>query len=103
MKQLLLSLLRVPPEPHPPAGSPESIRIFRAAPNYYYWNLFHWVLAQIVAVAIFASIATAVWKASVKFTPTMRSVASVIEGIGAVLFLLQIPISFIKQRLDYDL
>jgi membrane protein YdbS with pleckstrin-like domain len=103
MKQLLLSVLRVPPEPHPPAGSPESIRIFRAAPNYYYWNLFHWVLAQIVAVAIFVSIATAVWKASEKFTPTMRSVASVVEGIGAVLFLLQIPISFIKQRLDYDL
>ncbi|MBI2686294.1 MAG: hypothetical protein HYX27_08255 [Acidobacteria bacterium] len=39
MKETLLRLLRVPPEPSPPDGSPESIRIFRAGRNYYRWRL----------------------------------------------------------------
>lgn len=46
-KSLLLRLLRVPPEPSPPAGSEESLRIFRAAPNYLRYRLVLWGLAQV--------------------------------------------------------
>jgi len=50
MKRLVLRLLRVPPEPQPPAGSPGSIRVFRASKNFYYYNLFRWALKQIGAI-----------------------------------------------------
>lgn len=42
----LLSLLRVPPHPHPPLGAPGSARVFRAAPNYYKLRLLVWVVSQ---------------------------------------------------------
>jgi membrane protein YdbS with pleckstrin-like domain len=50
LKRLVLRLLRVPPEPQPPAGSPGSARVFRASKNFYYYNLFRWGLKQIGAI-----------------------------------------------------
>jgi len=50
LKRLVLRLLRVPPEPPPPAGSPWSIRVFRASRNFYYYNLFRWGLKQVGAI-----------------------------------------------------
>ena len=34
MQQQFLAWLKVPPEPTPPAGSPGSLRVFRAGRNY---------------------------------------------------------------------
>ena len=42
----LLGLLRVPPEPHLPAGEPGSARVFRAAPNYWRLKLLQWGARQ---------------------------------------------------------
>ena len=50
VKRKLLRVLRVPPEPHPPSGSPESIRTFRASHNYYRDQLFGWGLKQLGAL-----------------------------------------------------
>ena len=50
VKRKLLRVLRVPPEPHPPSGSPESIRTFRASRNYYRYKLFGWGLKQLGAL-----------------------------------------------------
>ena len=35
LKSWLLRVLRVPPEPEPPAGAPESVRVFRAGRNFF--------------------------------------------------------------------
>jgi len=50
LKRTLLRVLRVPPEPHPPSGSPGSVRTFRAARNYYRYRLFGWGLKQLGAL-----------------------------------------------------
>ncbi len=50
---LLLGLLKVPPEPAPPAGSPGSVRIFRAGRNFYRVRLIGWTLKQALALAGF--------------------------------------------------
>lgn len=47
----LLRILKVPPEPHPPAGSPGSLRVFRAGKNYFNLRLFGWSIGQILALA----------------------------------------------------
>lgn len=59
LKRIALRFLRVPPEPHAPAGSPGSLRVFRAARNYYRYRLAGWALKQvgaIVGVALFLSV-----------------------------------------------
>ncbi len=66
LKALALRLAKVPPEPHPPAGSPGSIRIFRAAPNYWKYLLVTWGIRQVAggfAIAVFLSM-TATWQAA---------------------------------------
>jgi membrane protein YdbS with pleckstrin-like domain len=50
IKRTLLRVLRVPPEPQSPAGSPESIRTFRASRNYFRYKLFGWGLKQVGAI-----------------------------------------------------
>ena len=49
IRSLVLRVLRVPPEPTPPLGAPGSMRIFRAAPNFYRLRLAEWTLGQLGA------------------------------------------------------
>lgn len=51
VRGLVLRLLRVPPEPHPPAGRADSVQIFRAAPNYFRFRFALWGLRQMAALA----------------------------------------------------
>lgn len=50
LRQFLLRVLRVPPEPQPPIGAPGSIRIFRAGRNYYKLCLLRWGVTQVGAI-----------------------------------------------------
>ena len=50
-RTLLLGWLRVPPQPHPPAGAPGSTRIFRAGRRFYHLRLAVWAIAQIATLA----------------------------------------------------
>jgi membrane protein YdbS with pleckstrin-like domain len=57
MQEQFLAWLKVPPEPTPPAGSPGSLRVFRAGRNYLRFRLIVWAGAQIGAIlGIFASL-----------------------------------------------
>lgn len=59
LSHALLRGLRLPPEPTPPAGAPGSIRVFRAARNYYNLRLAFWTFRQAATLAglIFAIVA----------------------------------------------
>lgn len=50
-REFVLQCLRVPPEPHPPAGAPASLRVFRAGKNYLKLRLWTWGVAQVAALA----------------------------------------------------
>ncbi len=49
-RNFLLDWLRVPPAPHPPAGAPASLRVFRAGKNYLKLRLWTWAAAQLAAL-----------------------------------------------------
>jgi membrane protein YdbS with pleckstrin-like domain len=49
-RAFVLHWLKVPPEPHPPAGAPSSLRVFRAGKNYFRLRLLGWAFAQLVAL-----------------------------------------------------
>jgi hypothetical protein len=125
-KRLALRLAKVPPEPHAPAGSPGSIRIFRAASNYWKYLLVTWGIKQAlgaVAIAFFLSM-TASWEAASRpaepndaqrdplralkrintrvpgFVP--RAIHT-LELIGLGAFLVQLPFSLAATRLNYEM
>lgn len=58
----ILQLLRVPPEPHAPAGAPGSLRAFRAGRNFYRLRVLAWAATQLATlVGIFFSLQFLRW------------------------------------------
>jgi len=130
LKSLALRFAKVPPEPHAPAGSPGSIRIFRAAPNYWKYLLVTWGLRQMAgafAIVVFLSM-TATWQAAAsrtdrgalpgdvlnesrrgrqRFSPALErmlpSAIHTLELIGLGFFLVQLPFSLATARLNYEM
>jgi hypothetical protein len=49
-RSLVLRVLKVPPEPHPPAGSPGSLQVFRAGTNHYRMLLAFWAVRQVFVI-----------------------------------------------------
>ena len=105
-KKLAFRLAKVPPEPQPPAGSPGSIRVFRAAPNYWKYLLVAWGFKQAIgafAIVFFLSM-TSTWQAAA--TPSGRIVPNALHGlelVGLGLFLAQVPLSLAAARLNYEM
>jgi uncharacterized membrane protein YdbT with pleckstrin-like domain len=100
VKSVLLQVLRVPAEPTPPAGAPESISIFRASRNYYLLNLLKWGFAQVTTFFGIAILFTATWSFDLReATIPLR----IIKVIALITFLLQLPISYLFVRFDYEM
>ncbi len=111
----LLGLLRVPPEPHLPAGEPGSARVFRAAPNYWRLKLLQWGVQQAFTIAgfvFFMAFLQAVpdnvdvnLKGRQRRIPVggMAAWARGLEVFAVALWLVQLPLTFAIIRLDYQL
>ena len=100
LKALTLRIPRFPAEPTPPAGSPESVRTFRASRKFYYLMLIRWGFAQLATftglVLFFAfEFSTHFGKASVALR--------IIETIALISFLIQLPFTFWFVRFEYEL
>lgn len=104
-KGLLLRLLRVPPEPHPPEGTPGSLRTFRAAPAYYRYRLIGWALAHawllFVAVLAIAGLARGLSKSDAP--DFVGTILTVLEAIGLVGLIGGTIVSYLTLRLDYEM
>ena len=123
VKGILLRFLKVPPEPHAPAGSPGSVRVFRAGRNYYRYRLALWGIRQAGAVAgaVFFLVAAdrMLDEASAKATAGLahkpkaaralklvergRVYLPAIEVAALVGLLAQMPFTFAAVRLDYEM
>jgi uncharacterized membrane protein YdbT with pleckstrin-like domain len=104
LKSLLLRLLKVPPEPQAPAGSPGSVKVFRAAPNFYKLRLLLWGLRQIsglLGIVLFLVF----WHSTVgRKAPTgVHLAVEISELIGVLGFIVQIPFTYLLVRLDYEM
>jgi len=108
-KRLALRLAKVPPEPKAPAGSPNSIRVFRAAPNYWKYLLVVWGLRHVagafVIVALLSTSATL--KAANRMDPhgarRLPGILHTVELIGLAAFVAQAPFSLAATRLNYEM
>jgi len=101
LRSLLLRLMKVPPEPEPPAGAPESIRIFRAGNNYYRLLQIRWALAQLSAVA---AILLLLLGGFITFKSAwMQRAFHALEWFGLASLVAQMPFTFLLVKLNYEL
>ncbi len=57
---LLARVLRVPPRPAPPVGSPGSLRVFRAAPSWVRYRMVGWLIAHGFTLLLLGGISIAI-------------------------------------------
>lgn len=102
-KRLFLKLVRMPHDPDAPAGSPGSVRIFRASPRLYWLNLVEWGTLQLIVLlpSFMALIALAI--ATSRWPEWPRLAARIGLGLLALLCLLQLLLTFWMQKLDYEM
>lgn len=123
LKGILLRVLKVPPEPHAPAGSPGSVKIFRAGRNYYRYKLVLWGMRQVGAVAgaVFFLVAadrmlgegSAQARAKIGQKPQAaralklfdqgRTYLPLLETVALFGLLGQMPFTFAAVRLDWEM
>ena len=103
LEQTVLEWLKVPPEPHPPEGSPDSIQIFRAGKNYYHWRVVMWALSHVGAVLGIIFGLVTFHPVAQRMPPLGYTIWIVIESLGIAFLLLGLPFTFYLQRLNYRL
>lgn len=104
LKSILLRWLKVPAEPEPPAGSPESVRVFRAEPNFFKMQLGIWGLRQLAALAGIL-IFLGAWSHGPgrRIPDRIEMFIEISEWIGIGIFVLQLPFTFMLVRLDWEM
>jgi membrane protein YdbS with pleckstrin-like domain len=115
LSRRLLAWLRVPPEPHLPAGDPGSARVFRAGANFWTLRLLGWSARQAATLAGFIFLMVTLHMAPGEVTirrrggrppvslPTPLALVRSLEALAWGLWLVQLPITFAILRLDYEL
>jgi membrane protein YdbS with pleckstrin-like domain len=103
IQAVVLKLLKVPPEPAVPTGSPGSARTFRAALNYFKLKLVLWGFQQLVGLMGILAFLAAWHSASRGMPRDVVLTVDVLKFIGIITFLIQIPFTFALVRLDYEL
>ncbi len=101
LERLLIRVLRVPPRPEPPSGSPGSIRVFNAARGFYRYRLASWVVRQVgTAIGLVIGL-VALRTVDLDIPLVSFGLIDVIEVIGIISFLAQLPITYAMIGLDY--
>lgn len=106
LRPILIKALRLPPEPPAPFGEYKSVRVFRAAPNYFTYRLVTWGIAQAVAAAgligglVFSFVVVRGW---FEDKPMLLVLVAVIEVFAVISFLFYLVVSFLTLRLDYEM
>ncbi len=103
-KKLFLEWLKVPAEPEPPAGSVDSVRVFRAAPNFYRLHLALWALRQFAALAGIVFFLFFWNKTAGRRAPEgVELFIHLVELVGIGVFFIQLPFTFMLVRLDWEM
>src|SRR6187549_1314209 len=97
----LLRWARVPPEPHVPEGSRDSVRVFRAGQNYYKLLLVKAALGYLgplVALIVITAAASAPSIAS-----AVRTVWVTLDMLAWAVLLASMVVTFLIVRLNYEM
>ena len=98
---LIAAVLRVPPRPEAPLGSPGSLAVFNAARGYYRYRLLGWSLGQAgTAVGLVVGL---VVLSNIDIGPLALASGPLrlLEILGVAGFIAQLPFSLLLVTLDY--
>ncbi|OGV45594.1 MAG: hypothetical protein A2017_12335 [Lentisphaerae bacterium GWF2_44_16] len=109
-KNLLLKILKVPPEPNDPMGDVKSLRVFRASYNYYRYQFIIWAVKSFFSFASIFVAALLIFAFSFHlpknfFIPS-EFILIIMLLIFAAMFIFaffKIFISYIMMRLNYEM
>jgi uncharacterized membrane protein YdbT with pleckstrin-like domain len=102
LKEWLLWVMRVPPEPLDPMGDVESLRVFRPAPGYLRYRIAFWAIAQMSALATALVVLIPLLIGSLHSGPVGLLVAG-FELLVVLLYPIQALFSFFLLRLNYEM
>jgi uncharacterized membrane protein YdbT with pleckstrin-like domain len=111
-KEIVLRWMRVPPEPHPPAGSATSVKVFRASPRLYQLNLVRWAVSQAATLVGFffalgflhiGMFGAEAFLERVPHSELIPPLILIAEVLGIAFFVVQLPVTFFMVRLDYEM
>ncbi len=101
LEDVVARVLKVPPKPEPPLGRSESLQVFNAARGYYRYLVIGWMLKQIGTLAGVV-VGLVFLDTAVGGAPALvQTLAKGAEVIGIVLFVLQIPFTYMMINLDF--
>jgi len=103
LEPTVLSVLKVPPEPNPPAGEAGSLQVFRASPQYFTYRRLAWALRQLAtgAALIGGVVFLTIGMPNIEHGGTLAPWLRLAEAFATVLFLVQLPFSYALLQLDY--
>lgn len=97
-----LRLLRVPPDPAPPPGSPP--RLFRAAPNFYTLRVLRWGVTQLLALAgLLWALQFIRWADRSSIPEFVVWLMKAGEIFGWIAFAFEFVFGWLLVRLDYEM
>ncbi len=95
-------ILRVPPEPDAPDGSPGSVQVFRAGKNYYRWRILMWALQHLMLLLLGVALILGFFNfVTRRVLGPMQDLSIMIEVVALALLLAGMPFTYYLQRLDY--
>jgi len=102
-RETALRVMRVPPTPTPPPGSPP--RVFRAAPNFFKLRMLRFAMTQVAAIAgILWAIRFVTWIETGTRTPEFVIwLLKIGEVLGVAAFAFELVFGWMLVRLDYEL
>ena len=101
-RELVLRIMRVPPEPEPPPGSPP--RTFRASPHFFTLRMIRWLVTQLPAViGLLWALYFIHWIAAKDAPHSVILVLRGFEVFGWALFLFELAFGWMVVRLDYEM
>ena len=103
LRRMVLIILRVPPEPEVPEGSPGSVLVFRAGRNFYRRSVIFWTFSHLGVITglLFAYFVS--WRLVMLGPPWVHSLFVAGEILGLFGILVALPFTFLALKWDYEL
>src|SRR4051812_7138384 len=103
IERWVLSILRVPPEPEPPEGSPGTLQVFRAGRNFYRWCMVIWAFGVVVSLTLLTIIHFSLLNISPRWPEWAVLLWRAVELVVLAIFVVSTALSYFTQRLNYRL
>jgi membrane protein YdbS with pleckstrin-like domain len=104
LRAQILDVLRVPPEPKPPEGTPGSLLVFRAGRNFYRWQVLAWAFSHLgVAAGLLGGYYGTARYVLVNAPEWVRYLYGVTEILALVGAAIALPFTYLALRWNYDL